>query len=56
LAAYVVVADIMGFDFVFALAPALAAAGAGLALTVALGMIGAWRILGQKPAAVLREL
>jgi len=56
LAAYVVVVEVMGFDFVFAPAPALAAAGAGLALTVALGMIGAWRILGQKPAAFLREL
>jgi putative ABC transport system permease protein len=56
LAAYVVVAKVMGLDFVFAPGPALAAAGVGLALTVALGMIGAWRILGQKPAAVLREL
>ena len=28
----------------------------GLALTVALGMVGAWRILGEKPAAFLREL
>ena len=56
LAAYVVVVEVMGFDFVFALAPALAAAVAGLALTVALGMIGAWRILGQKLAAFLREL
>jgi putative ABC transport system permease protein len=56
LAAYVVVVRVMGLDFVFAPGPALAAAGAGLALTVALGMIGAWRILGQKPAAFLREL
>jgi putative ABC transport system permease protein len=56
LAAYVVVAKIMGLDFVFAPGPALAAAGAGLALTVALGMIGAWRILGHKPAVFLREL
>jgi putative ABC transport system permease protein len=56
LAAYVVVVEVMGFDFAFAPAPALAAAGAGLALTVGLGMIGAWRILGQKPAAFLREL
>ena len=55
-AAYVVVADVMGFDFTFAVGPSLAAAGAGLALTVALGMIGAWRILGLKPAAFLREL
>ena len=35
---------------------ALAAAGGGLAITVGLGMIGAWRTLSQKPAAYLREL
>ena len=46
----------MDFDFEFASGPALAAAAGGLALTVGLGMIGAWRILGQKPAAYLREL
>ncbi|THD48598.1 MAG: FtsX-like permease family protein [Bradyrhizobium sp.] len=56
LAAYVIVADIMGFDFTFAPQPAVAAIAAGLTLTVALGMIGAWRILGRKPAAFLREL
>jgi putative ABC transport system permease protein len=56
LAAYVIVVEVMGFDFTFAPGPAFAAVGAGLALTVALGMIGAWRILGQKPAAFLREL
>ncbi len=56
LAAYVIVADIMGFDFTFAPQPAVAAIAAGLTLTVALGMIGAWRILSQKPAAFLREL
>ena len=38
------------------LAGPLAAAGGGLAITVGLGMIGAWRILSQKPAAYLREL
>ena len=56
LAAYWVVKRMMQFDFVFALTPALAAAAGGLALTVGLGMIGAWRILSQKPAAYLREL
>jgi putative ABC transport system permease protein len=56
LAAYVIVVEVMGFDFTFAPGPAFAAVAAGLALTVALGMIGAWRILGQKPAAFLREL
>ena len=56
LAAYVIVVEVMGFDFTFSPRPAFAAVAAGLALTVALGMIGAWRILGQKPAAFLREL
>ena len=56
LAAYVVVVEIMGFDFVFAAGPAFAAAGGGLALTVGLGMVGAWRILGRRPAEFLREL
>jgi len=55
-AAYAIVVWVMGFDFAFAAGPALAAVAAGLALTVALGMIGAWRILGEKPAAFLREL
>jgi putative ABC transport system permease protein len=55
-AAYAIVVWVMGFEFVFAAGPALAAVAAGLALTVALGMIGAWRILGEKPAAFLREL
>jgi putative ABC transport system permease protein len=56
LAAYVVVVEIMGFDFAFAAGPAFAAAGGGLALTVGLGLVGAWRILGRRPAEVLREL
>jgi putative ABC transport system permease protein len=56
LTAYWVVGRIMQFDFVFEWPPTLAAAGGGLALTVGLGMIGAWRILSQKPAVFLREL
>ena len=56
LAAYWVVSRIMQFDFVFDWPAALAAAGGGLAITVGLGMIGAWRTLSQKPAAYLREL
>ena len=55
LAAYVIVAKVMDIEFEFDIGPALAAACAGLALTVVLGMIGAWRILGQKPAAFLRS-
>ena len=54
LAAYVIVARVMGFDFAFYSGTALVAALAGLGLTVGLGMIGAWRILGLKPAEFLR--
>jgi putative ABC transport system permease protein len=56
LTAYWVVKRLMHFEFAFGWTSALAAAGGGLALTVGLGMIGAWRILSQKPAAFLREL
>ena len=56
LTAYWVVERIMRFQFLFDWVPTLAPAGGGLAFTVGLGMIGAWRILGQKPAAFLREL
>ncbi len=56
LIAWAVVARILLSEFVFDWTSALAAAGGGLAFTVALGMAGAWRILGHKPAAYLREL
>ena len=45
----------MRFEFQFDAVAALAAAVAGLALTVALGMASAWRILGLKPAEALRS-
>ena len=56
IAAYWVAVRIMELDFVFDWRAALAAAAGGLAITVGLGMIGAWRVLSQKPAAYLREL
>ena len=56
LAAYLVVTRVMAFDFVFGWTGALAAAVGGLGVTVGFGMIGAWRVLSQKPAAYLREL
>jgi putative ABC transport system permease protein len=55
-AAYFIVTRVMELDFDFAWAPALAAALGALAFTVLLGLIGSWRILGEKPASVLREL
>ncbi len=55
-AAYAIVTRVMQLDFAFSWPAALGAALAALLLTVALGLLGAWRILGQKPAAFLREL
>jgi putative ABC transport system permease protein len=55
-AAYFIVTRVMELDFAFAWGPALAAALGALLFTVLLGLVGSWRILGQKPATVLREL
>ncbi len=55
LAAWVIVSRVMGIDFQFDWALALGSALGGLALTVALGMASAWRILGLRPAAALRS-
>ena len=55
-AAYFIVTRVMDLDFAIAWGAALAAALAALVFTVLLGLIGSWRILGQKPATVLREL
>ncbi len=55
-AAYVVVTQVMAFDFV--VMPAVAVGGALIALvvTVALGIGGTWTVLDRKPARVLRAL
>lgn len=55
-AAWFIVARVMHFDFSFAWGPACGAALVALLLTVALGLIGTWRILGQKPAPALRGM
>jgi putative ABC transport system permease protein len=54
-AAWFIVARVMRFDFVFDWGAALASGGIALVLTVLLGLVGTWRILGQKPAAILRS-
>jgi putative ABC transport system permease protein len=43
-------------DFVWLWSSALTATGVALLVTIGLGLIGTWRILGQKPAPYLREL
>ena len=55
-AAWLIVTRVMQLDFAFYWPAALAAALAALALTVGLGLVGTWRILGLKASAVLREL
>ncbi|WP_350335689.1 ABC transporter permease [Coralliovum pocilloporae] len=56
IAAWFVISDIMGFDFVFDPTTALSVAVIALGLTVSLGLTGTWRSLGQRPAAILRNL
>lgn len=55
-AAWFVVENVMNFRFQFEPAAAALAALTAVVLTVALGLIGTWRALGQKPAPVLRNL
>jgi len=56
LASWFVIDQIMGFEFVFSLAVASLTILAALVLTVGFGLIGTWRVLGQKAAPVLRTL
>jgi putative ABC transport system permease protein len=55
-AAYGVVAKVMRLEFVFLWPQAIGAAIVALVVTVLLGLIGTWRILGRKPAPYLRTL
>ncbi len=54
LAARVIVVRVMDFTFRFAWEPAAVAALGALVLTVGLGLVGTWRILGERPASHLR--
>jgi putative ABC transport system permease protein len=56
LAGWLIVADLMHLSFAWLPLPALAAALAAVVITVALGLIGTYSALGQKPASVLRNL
>ena len=55
-AAWGIVAKVMSLDFTFFWPQALLAAFGALAVTVGLGLVGTWRILGRKPAPYLRNL
>jgi putative ABC transport system permease protein len=55
-AAWLIVSRVMNLTFVWLPAPALAAVLGALAFTVALGLLGTFSALGQKPAPVLRNL
>ncbi len=56
LAGWLIVTDLMHLRFVWLPLPALAAAAGAVAVTVALGLVGTFSALGQKPASVLRNL
>jgi putative ABC transport system permease protein len=56
MAAALIVSRVMNFSFTFLPAPALLAAFSALALTLVFGLAGTVSALGQKPAAVLRNL
>jgi putative ABC transport system permease protein len=56
LAGWLIVSDLMHLRFSWLPLPALAAASAAVVVTVALGLIGTFTALGQKPAQVLRNL
>jgi putative ABC transport system permease protein len=56
IAASLVVTKVMNLSFVWLPLSAAAAAAGALIITVALGLIGTFSALGQKPAPVLRHL
>jgi putative ABC transport system permease protein len=56
IAAWYVITRIMGGSFELMPVTAASAALVALVLTVGFGLIGTWRVLGEKPAPVLRNL
>ena len=56
LAAWFVLTNIMNIDFSFLVGPVLGAAGLSLVLVLGFGLVGTWRVLGQKSAPILRNL
>lgn len=56
LASWFVIDGIMGFTFTLLPSVAIGTVLAALIFTVGFGLIGTWRVLGQKAAPILREL
>jgi putative ABC transport system permease protein len=56
LAGWLIVSELMHLRFAWLPWPALAAALGAVAVTVALGLIGTFTALGQKPSSILRNL
>ncbi|MDB5597712.1 MAG: glycosyl transferase family 1 [Hyphomicrobiales bacterium] len=57
LAAYLILIRVMGLEtFLWLWGPAIGAAAIALLVTVGLGLLGTWQVLGQKPASYLRNL
>ena len=56
LAAWGVLAGVMDIPFSLLPGPAIGAVAAALAVTVGLGLVGTWRVLGVSAAPVLRDL
>jgi putative ABC transport system permease protein len=56
LAAYLVTTEVMTLPFVFSPVAAFGIVGLAVILTVGFGLFGTWRALGEKPAAVLRNM
>ncbi|MFD0916688.1 ABC transporter permease [Pseudahrensia aquimaris] len=56
IAAWFVIAQIMGFSFTLLPEVAVFTIVVALVFTIGFGLIGTWRVLGQKAAPVLREL
>jgi putative ABC transport system permease protein len=55
-AAYAIVRGVMELKFAWLWPQALAAAAIAVVLTILLGLLGTWRILGRKPGPYLRDL
>ena len=55
-AAWWILTRVMHLDFGWQVSGALTVALSAILFTIVLGLLGTWRILGQKPASYLRNL